>query len=84
MDAHNVVPTWIASDCLTLKLTSFASKLKTHLTEFVEPFPSVLIHPYDLEMKLKGEDWLETPVDWNKLMDRLEVCKIFVSARRLE
>jgi len=74
VDAHNVVPAWIVSDSLTLKASSFADKLKTHLPEYVEPYPSVLIHPYELEMKLKGEDdWLEAPVDWTALMDRLDV-----------
>ena len=68
-----MVPAWIASDCLTLKASSFAAKLKTHLPEFVEPYPSVLIHPYDVEVKLVDPDWIETPVDWTALMDRLDV-----------
>ena len=79
VDAHNVVPAWVASESLVPPASSFADKLKTHLTEFVTPFPSVLIHPYELEVRLKEDDWIEAPVDWTELLHRLDVsCRVCI------
>ena len=75
VDAHNIVPCWIASSKQEFGAYTLRPKLAKLLPDFLEPFPALKKHPYSLEKslpviswkKLESLDGLDTdvaPVDW--------------------
>ena len=46
MDAHNIVPCWVASDKLEYAARTIRPKITKQLTEFLTEFPAVVRHPY--------------------------------------
>jgi deoxyribodipyrimidine photo-lyase len=49
VDAHNIVPCWIASGKQEYGAYTLRPKLRRLLPEFLTPFPKVKIHPYPLK-----------------------------------
>lgn len=58
VDAHNVVPLWVASDKLEYAAYTIRSKINTKLDEFLTEFPAVIKHPHKTE-KLPKINWEE-------------------------
>jgi deoxyribodipyrimidine photo-lyase len=56
VDAHNVVPCWLASPKLEYAAYTFRPKLHRALPDFLEPFPSLVRHPYPWDAG-EGTDW---------------------------
>nr|WP_321500309.1 deoxyribodipyrimidine photo-lyase [uncultured Dethiosulfovibrio sp.] len=46
VDAHNVVPCWLASDKREYAARTIRPKLHRLMDRFIEPFPKLLRHPY--------------------------------------
>lgn len=55
VDAHNIVPVWIASQKQEVGARTLRPKLYRLLPEYLEPFPSLLLHPH--QGKKKSIDW---------------------------
>lgn len=53
MDAHNIVPCWIASDKLEYGARTIRGKITRHLSEYLTPFPPVIKHPFSGASKAK-------------------------------
>jgi deoxyribodipyrimidine photo-lyase len=64
VDAHNIVPCWLASPKEEWAAYTFRPKIHRALEEFLTPFPSLLKHPYPA-----GEQG--TGVEMDKLLDSL-------------
>jgi deoxyribodipyrimidine photo-lyase len=57
VDAHNIVPCWIASSKQEFGAYTLRPKINRLLTEFLEKFPSLKKHPYNLSSPLSKTDW---------------------------
>jgi deoxyribodipyrimidine photo-lyase len=57
VDAHNIVPCWIASPKQEYAAYTFRPKIHRLLPEFLEKFPSVKKHPVSLRKKQKLMSW---------------------------
>ncbi|XP_056149481.1 CPD photolyase [Lampris incognitus] len=68
VDAHNVVPCWLASNKLEYSARTIRGKITKLLPEFLTEFPLVDKHPYTATRTAK-------PVDWDKALASLQVDK---------
>lgn len=77
VDAHNVVPCWVASDKLEYSARTIRGKITKLLPEFLTEISPVDKHPYTADKTAKPVDWAETvaslqvdrtveEVDWAK------------------
>ncbi|HUU51302.1 MAG TPA: deoxyribodipyrimidine photo-lyase [Nitrospinota bacterium] len=66
VDAHNIVPCWIASKKQEYGAYTFRPKIKKALPEFLERFPRLKKHPFSWEEKT-GK------ADWDRVMNTLKV-----------
>lgn len=57
VDAHNIVPCWIASPKLEYAAYTFRPKIRKLLPRYLEPFPSVKKHPYPFRTKPGRTEW---------------------------
>lgn len=59
VDAHNIVPCWVASPKLEYAARTIRGKITKHLTEFLTGFPLVERHPFTAREKAKvsGENF---------------------------
>lgn len=57
VDAHNIVPVWVASQKQEFGAYTLRPKLYKLLPEYLEEFPSLLTHPYPYERKTDAIDW---------------------------
>jgi deoxyribodipyrimidine photo-lyase len=66
VDAHNIVPCWVASPHQEYAAYTFRPKIKHELPEFLEAYPEFRKNPYE---------WLEPLVntDWNGALKTLQV-----------
>ncbi|KAG8445046.1 hypothetical protein GDO86_009983 [Hymenochirus boettgeri] len=74
VDAHNIVPCWVASNKQEYGARTIRRKIHDQLPQFLTEFPPLIIHPY--ESKFEAE-----PVDWDKCFSSLEVDR---SVREVE
>lgn len=51
VDAHNIVPVWTTSDKQEYAARTIRTKVNSKLTEFLQPFPPVIRHPYGVPGK---------------------------------
>jgi len=58
VDAHNIVPCWIASTKQEFGAYTLRPKIKRILPDFLEEFSKVTIHPFPWKEKTKKKDWL--------------------------
>lgn len=70
VDAHNVVPVWVASDKQEYAARTIRNKINSKLSEFLTEFPPVIKHPYKTQDDHRPED-----VNWKKVLDSLKVDK---------
>ncbi|KAK7078105.1 hypothetical protein SK128_017255, partial [Halocaridina rubra] len=75
VDAHNIVPCWIASDKQEYSAKTIRKKIHDKLSTFLTPFPPVMKHPHASKYKAEPVDWIGAekclqvdhsvgPVDW--------------------
>ncbi len=61
VDAHNIVPCWVASAKQEYGAYTLRPKIHRLLTEFLEEFPKIRKHPFPSQAK-------PLPVDWEKAL----------------
>jgi deoxyribodipyrimidine photo-lyase len=66
VDAHNVVPCWLASPKAEYGAYTLRPKLKRLLPEFLKDFPSLARHPVGWEGEIPG-------ISWERLLTRLDI-----------
>lgn len=66
VDAHNIVPCWVASPKLEYAARTIRGKITKLLPEFLTDFPLVEIHPHTAKTTAE-------PVDWEKTLASLKV-----------
>jgi deoxyribodipyrimidine photo-lyase len=75
VDAHNIVPTWIASNKLEYGAHTFRPKIHLLFPTYLEKFPRLKKHPQSGNKKMSKTDWKHVhrwrkvdesvqPVDW--------------------
>jgi len=57
VDAHNIVPCWIASPKQEFAARTFRPKLRRALADFHEEFPKLKRHPFQGNHALRAIDW---------------------------
>ena len=58
VDAHNVVPCWVASEKQEWAAYTIRPKIHRRLFEFLEPFPEIQPHPFSLKKEIHStSDW---------------------------
>ncbi len=57
VDAHNIVPSWIASPKQEFAARTFRPKLRRALPEFLEEFPKLKRHPFQGDNDPSDLDW---------------------------
>ncbi|XP_015793374.1 deoxyribodipyrimidine photo-lyase [Tetranychus urticae] len=58
VDAHNIVPCWVASEKLEYAARTIRPKITNKLPEFLTHFPPVVLHPYSSDVKYERVDWV--------------------------
>ncbi|KAF0047210.1 hypothetical protein F2P81_000843 [Scophthalmus maximus] len=66
VDAHNVVPCWVASPKLEYSARTIRGKITNHLPEFLTDLPLVEKHPHTATRTAK-------PIDWDKTLASLQI-----------
>ncbi|XP_059480869.1 deoxyribodipyrimidine photo-lyase [Neocloeon triangulifer] len=66
VDAHNIVPCWVASDKLEYGARTIRKKITDKLPEFLTEYPPVINHEYPAQTKAE-------PIDWEALEKKLQV-----------
>ncbi|XP_065333593.1 deoxyribodipyrimidine photo-lyase-like [Cloeon dipterum] len=66
VDAHNIVPCWVASDKLEYGARTIRKKVMDKLPEYLTEFPLVAKHEYPAKFKAE-------PIDWTAVEEKLEV-----------
>lgn len=67
VDAHNIVPLWVASDKLEFAAYTIRSKINSKLDEFVTEFPAIIKHPHTTEKAPK--------IDWTEALESVKADK---------
>ncbi|KAL8188255.1 UNVERIFIED_CONTAM: hypothetical protein K2H54_064234 [Gekko kuhli] len=57
VDAHNIVPCWVASDKQEYGARTIRRKIHDRLAEFLTEFPPVIRHPYPSTVQAEAVDW---------------------------
>ncbi|XP_077470818.1 CPD photolyase isoform X2 [Stigmatopora argus] len=60
VDAHNIVPCWVASPKLEYAARTIRGKITKLLPDFLTEFPAVEKHPYAAKKTFKPVDWAKT------------------------
>uniref|UniRef100_A0A3Q4GS87 Deoxyribodipyrimidine photo-lyase n=1 Tax=Neolamprologus brichardi TaxID=32507 RepID=A0A3Q4GS87_NEOBR len=60
VDAHNIVPCWVASPKQEYSARTIRGKITNLLSEFLTDFPLVDAHPHTATRTAKGVDWDKT------------------------
>jgi deoxyribodipyrimidine photo-lyase len=68
VDAHNIIPCWVASPKQEFAAYTFRPKVRRQLSEFLDDFPSLKKHPFSWKEKNKETDW--KAVERNIKVDR--------------
>ena len=72
VDAHNIVPCWLASDKLEYAARTIRNKINSKLDEYLTEFPPLIKHPIDSKM----DDANKQPkIDWEHVYSTLECDK---------
>lgn len=59
VDAHNVIPCWVASDKQEWAARTLRPKIHKKLSKYLTYFPPVIFHPHTSELKAERVDWEE-------------------------
>ncbi|XP_043283869.1 deoxyribodipyrimidine photo-lyase [Venturia canescens] len=66
VDAHNIVPCWIASDKLEYGARTVRPKINKKLGLYLSEFPPLIKHPYECKDKFP-------PIDWSKAIREVKI-----------
>lgn len=66
VDAHNIVPVWIASEKQEYAARTIRNKINKNLSTYLTKFPPVIKHPYKSELKTDT-------INWSKCLNELDV-----------
>jgi len=66
VDAHNIVPVWVASDKQEVGARTLRPRIHKHLPRYLTDFPEFTAYPHPLSA-------LPPPVDWAAALESLEV-----------
>ncbi|XP_026577470.1 deoxyribodipyrimidine photo-lyase-like isoform X1 [Pseudonaja textilis] len=66
VDAHNIVPCWVASDKQEYGARTIRRKIHDRLAEFLTEFPPVVKHPFPAGLQTK-------PINWEACYSSLQV-----------
>lgn len=66
VDAHNIVPTWVASPKQEVAAYTFRKKILKQLDTYLDRFPALTEHPFPWSPTIK-------PVSWSKVRQRIKV-----------
>jgi deoxyribodipyrimidine photo-lyase len=66
VDAHNIIPCWVASPKREFGAHTLRPKLQRQLPEFLKEFPRLHTHPFRMEMA-------SPKVDWDRLVAGLSI-----------
>lgn len=59
IDAHNIVPVWVASDKQEYAARTIRNKINSKLSEYLTEFPPLIRHPHKSQLKNIAEnDWV--------------------------
>ncbi|KAG5677767.1 hypothetical protein PVAND_007498 [Polypedilum vanderplanki] len=64
VDAHNIIPVWVASDKQEYAARTIRPKITDKLSEYLTEFPPVIKHPYKAEKNGEAES-----IDWKEALD---------------
>ncbi|ADB84373.1 DNA photolyase 2 [Apocheima cinerarium nucleopolyhedrovirus] len=73
IDAHNIVPCWVASQKQEINARTMRNKLKTNMKSFLKPFPLVMKHSIDSKARIDPATCDE--IDWKKLLESRDADK---------
>ena len=59
VDAHNIIPTWIASEKQEYAAYTFRPKVLKKIDEYLTDFPKIINHPIKPSLELKLINWKE-------------------------
>ena len=59
VDAHNIVPVWVASDKQEVGARTIRKKIHNNLKEYLTEFPPVIKHPHSAATKAEVLQYLE-------------------------
>ncbi|KPJ07339.1 Deoxyribodipyrimidine photo-lyase [Papilio machaon] len=68
VDAHNIVPCWVAADKQVHTIYSMRCKINSKLEEYLTDFPPVIKHPYT-------SNFVPEPIDWDRAIETREADK---------
>ncbi len=57
VDAHNIIPCWVASPKQEFAAYTFRPKVKRQLAEFLDDFPFLRKHPFSWKKRVENTDW---------------------------
>jgi deoxyribodipyrimidine photo-lyase len=57
VDAHNIVPCWVASHKAEFSAYTLRLKISRILMDFLTEYPKLLVHPFAIEFELPKIDW---------------------------
>ncbi|XP_059613917.1 deoxyribodipyrimidine photo-lyase [Phlebotomus argentipes] len=57
VDAHNIIPVWVASDKVEYSARTIRKKITSNLEEFLTPFPPVIVHPFKASFQAEETVW---------------------------
>ena len=66
VDAHNIIPTWIASEKQEYAAYTFRSKVLKKIDEYLTDFPKIINHPIMPSIELR-------PINWEEVINNLEI-----------
>ncbi|XP_019860679.1 PREDICTED: deoxyribodipyrimidine photo-lyase-like [Amphimedon queenslandica] len=59
VDAHNIVPVWLASDKQEYAARTLRNKIHKFLPEFLTEFPLVTLHTHNSKLTMKSTNWIK-------------------------
>jgi len=66
VDAHNIIPTWIASEKQEYAAYTFRPKVLKKIDEYLTDFPKIINHPIKPSIELKL-------INWEEVINNLEI-----------
>ncbi len=74
VDAHNLVPCWVASPKAEFAARTFRPKVNTLLPAFSEEIPSPVTHPFSAHVE-GGKNCFTWPFEWTAVMEKLQLAR---------
>lgn len=77
VDAHNIVPCWVASDKEEIGARTLRGKIQKYKSQYLTEFPPVITHPYCHTAVPPTIDWdaAERSLEVNRLVDAVQWAK---------